>query len=241
MKRSRLALVPALLLPPIALAVAYRRWLGPKQRQWGATPEEAAEALPGDEFVPDPEGQATRAITVDARPEHIWPWLVQMGHGRGGLYSWDWLDSLFGILDEPSATQVLPQFQALEAGDHIPLKNGPPFPVLRVDPERVLVLGSDDPAFQVTWQTVLRPIDQQRTRLITRTRARLPDRGARLFAAWIDLASFIMLQRWLTVLKERAEGLKAGRYRVAPDAAGSTGEHEQRPGDAQGRPGQYGG
>jgi hypothetical protein len=62
---------------------------------------------------------ATHAVTVDAPPEDIWPWLVQIGNHRGGLYSYDWLDRLFGFLDRPSATRILPEFQQLAVGDTI--------------------------------------------------------------------------------------------------------------------------
>jgi hypothetical protein len=69
------------------------------------------------------------AVTVDARPEHIWPWLVQIGYQRGGLYSYDWLDRLFGFLDRPSAIRILPEFQNLAVGDRIPMGQGPSWPV----------------------------------------------------------------------------------------------------------------
>ena len=78
--------------------------------------------MPGDGLVVDPTFSYTTAILINARPEHIWPWLVQMGYQRGGLYSYDWLDRLFGFLDRPSATQILPEFQHLAVGDAIPLR-----------------------------------------------------------------------------------------------------------------------
>src|SRR5215813_2834556 len=71
---------------------------------------------------------STLAVTIDAAPEHIWPWLVQMGYRRGGLYSYDWLDRLFGYLDRPSAIRILPEFQRLAAGDEIPIGRGQGFP-----------------------------------------------------------------------------------------------------------------
>lgn len=204
----RLRTVAALL----AAAVAYRRWLQPWQHRWGATDDEVAMALPGDDLITDPVSQTTRAIGVDAEPRYVWPWLVQMGHGRGGLYSWDTLDRLFGILDRPSAKRIMPEHQHLQAGDTIPVKRGPDFRVLMVEPERALVLGSGDPSFPVTWQTVLLPRPGGGTRLVTRNRLGRLDGSSRLVAAAFDLPTFVMVKRWLEVLKERAEGLRAGRY-----------------------------
>jgi hypothetical protein len=77
--------------------------------------------MSGDSEIPMPDYTATLAITIDARPEEIWPWLAQMGYQRGGLYSYDWLDRLFGYLDAPSLARVLPQFQRLAPGDLIPI------------------------------------------------------------------------------------------------------------------------
>lgn len=76
-----------------------RRWMN----QWGATPSDVARAMAGDGLLADHTYSGTTAVTVNARPEHIWPWLVQIGYQRGGLYSYDWLDRLFGYLDRPSA------------------------------------------------------------------------------------------------------------------------------------------
>jgi hypothetical protein len=137
-----------------------------------------------------------------------------MGHGRGGFYSWDFLDIGFGVMGHRSSKRVVPEWQHLEAGDHVPVKHGPAFPVLLVDPGKALVLGSGDPAFAVTWQTVLRPLADGRTRLITRNRI-VPPPGpvARVMTAFLDVAAFIMVRRWLQVLKERGEGLASGKYR----------------------------
>ncbi|MGE0572315.1 MAG: SRPBCC family protein [Dehalococcoidia bacterium] len=196
-----------------AAAHWYVRIFTPWQRAWGATPEEVLGSLEGDEFVGTSKGQTTRAITVDAPPECVWPWLVQMGYRRGGLYSWDFLDRLFRILDAPSSKRVLPEFQQLAAGDEVPVGVGPAFPVLRVDPGRVLVLGSADPDFKVSWQTVLRPLPGGRTRLITRNRVQPPPGlGNRIGAIVIDVLAFVMVTRWLRVLKERGEGLASGKY-----------------------------
>ena len=111
----------ATLLVILAVAALYwfpvRRWFG----RWGATPDDLTRVMPGDALIANPTHSATHAVTVDAPPEDIWPWLVQMGYQRGGLYSIDWLDRLFGFLDRPSANRVLPEFQILNVGDTIRL------------------------------------------------------------------------------------------------------------------------
>ena len=102
----------------LTLALLYwfplRRWFA----RWGTTADEIARAMPGDSLIPDANHSATHAVTIYAAPEDIWPWLARMGYQRGGLYSYDWLDRLFGFLDRPSADRIIPEFQKLEEGDH---------------------------------------------------------------------------------------------------------------------------
>jgi hypothetical protein len=113
-----------------------RRWMN----RWGATSSDVACQMAGDNLLVDPTYSGTMAVLVNAKPEHIWPWLVQIGYRRGGLYSYDWLDRLFGYLDRPSATRILPEFQHLAVGDHIPLGRGPSWPVAVLEPNRTLLL-----------------------------------------------------------------------------------------------------
>ena len=87
---------------------------------WGARPDEVSRQLPGDELLPGAGIVATRAITIDALPAAIWPWLVQMGSGRGGVYTYDWIENLFG-LDMHSTRRILPQYQDVKVGDEFPL------------------------------------------------------------------------------------------------------------------------
>lgn len=194
-----------------AYALAFNPW----QRRWGATDEEVAQALPGDDIVAAPDHQATRAITIAAAPEHVWPWLSQMGYRRGGLYSYDSLDILFGMIDAPSSRDVLPQFQDLRNGDLIPIGKGGNFYVHEAAPNRRLVLGPEARSLPISWATVLQPADGG-TRLITRTRGRFRDLpGGPLAHAWLDLTAFIMVRRWLQVLKQRAESLAAREDKTA--------------------------
>ena len=204
----------------LALAALYwfpmRRWFG----RWGATATDRTRVMAGDGAVVDPTYSATLAITVDARPEHIWPWLVQMGYQRGGLYSYDWLDRLFGYLDRPSADSILPQFQQLAVGDEIPIGRGQGFPVTTIEPYRALVLSGTGDGFAWLWEFGLYPIDERRTRLVSRNRVRVPRTlGSWLFMRVIEPAAFLMTRRMLLGLKRRAETLAATRADRASHAA----------------------
>ena len=101
----------------VGVAVAaYPALLRTRCLTWGATSDEINRQMPGDDLVPDPDLVATRAVTIAAPPHAIWPWLVQMGSGRGGVYTYDWIENLFG-LGMHSASEILPQFQDLDVGD----------------------------------------------------------------------------------------------------------------------------
>jgi hypothetical protein len=115
-----------------------RRWFS----RWGTTPEELERVMPGDRLIANPTNTATGAITVNAPPEDIWPWLVQMGTGRGGLYSYDWLDRLFGFLDRPSATRILSELQHIAVGDKIPWGRDE-LTVAVLEPLRAIALSMD--------------------------------------------------------------------------------------------------
>ena len=202
----------AILFGVLVLALLYwfpmRRWFG----RWGATATDLIRVMAGDAAVVDPTYSATLAITVDARPEDIWPWLVQMGYQRGGLYSYDWLDRLFGYLDRPSADSILPQFQRLAVGDEVPIGRGQGFPVTAIEPYRALVLSGTGDGFAWAWQFGMYSLDEQRTRLLSRNRVRVPPSvGSWLFMRVIEPAAFLMTRRMLLGLKHRAEALAATR------------------------------
>jgi hypothetical protein len=180
---------------------------------WGATASEIHAALPGDERVSRPSDVSTRAVTIRARPADVWPWLAQLGYRRGGLYSYDWLDRLFGYLDRPSAEEILAEYQSIKAGDTIPLGRGPDWPVVEADPQRTLVLEPIEG--KVTWSFVLVPIDDGATRLITRVRFRAePAIAGRLTMAVMNPAAFVMTRKMLLGIKRRAEAV--ARRRRAP-------------------------
>ena len=194
----------------VVLAAFYwflmRRWFG----RWGAATSDLTRVMAGDAAVVDPTYSATLAITVAARPEHIWPWLVQMGYRRGGLYSYDWLDRLFGYLDGPSADSILPEFQSLAVDDEVPIGRGQGFPVTAIEPYRALVLSGTGDGFAWAWQFGLYPLDERRTRLVSRNLVRVPASvGSWLFMRVIEPAAFLMTRRMLLGVKDRAEALAA--------------------------------
>jgi hypothetical protein len=196
----------------LALTVFYwfpiRWWFG----RWGATAADLRRVMAGDAVIANPTHSQTHAVTVDAAPEDIWPWLVQIGYRRGGLYSYDWLDRLFGYLDRPSADRVLPEFQQLSVGDVIPVGRAQGFPVTAIEPYRALVLSGAHNGFQWVWQFALQPLDERRTRLVSRgTQCVAPSIGSWLFMRVMEPAAFIMTRRMLLGLKQRAESLRRAR------------------------------
>ena len=207
----------------LALAVLYwfpvRRWMA----RWGTTPSDLTRAMAGDSLIADPTYSGTMALIVSARPEHIWPWLVQIGYQRGGLYSYDWLDRLFGFLDRPSATRILPEFQHLAVGDEIPLGRGRAWPVAAIEPRRALVLDMRNMGgIDWVWQFGLYPVDEKRTLLVSRSRVHARTVWAWLLTCAIEPAGFVMTRRMLFGLKQRAEALRSaltGDARSAQDAA----------------------
>jgi len=122
---------------------AYWHWLRPWHVRWGATEAEVRRALPGDELLPNPKLSATHAITIHAPVAEVWPWLAQIGQGRGGFYSYTWIENLLGC-DIHNADRVHPEWQNLKAGDQILLHPKiPPIPAVIVEPRRVIVLHGD--------------------------------------------------------------------------------------------------
>jgi hypothetical protein len=200
----------AMLVTLLCLGLLYwfpvRRWF----RRWGASGVDLERPMSGDRDVPNPTSAATLAVTIAARPEHVWPWLVQIGDGRGGLYSYDWLDRLFGYLHRPSAERILPEHQRLDAGDVVPLGRGPGFPVKAVEPYRTLLLGGETDGFRWTWEFGLYPLGERRTRLVSRNRVHLPPAiGSALMMRVLEPAAFVMTRKMLLGLRRRAEALSA--------------------------------
>jgi hypothetical protein len=197
--------------PVALLSAGMAYWLGlrPWHIRWGATDEEIRQPLPGDEIVQHPRNWSTRAISIDAPTAAVWPWIVQIGQGRGGLYSYDWLENLVGC-DIYSTSRIIPELQYLEVGDIVRLgpERYPAYPVAAIEPGRVLVLGGDDPLLGAhSWVFYLEPIDEQTTRLLVRSRGDYPRTPAN-FLIWRVITEplhFVMERKMLLGIKQRAE------------------------------------
>lgn len=160
-RRSRYLVLAGAVLAQVAGYLVWR----PRMLRWGTQGREAVEALPGDDRVPQPTFQSTRAITIDVPPERVWPWVVQMGIERAGFYTHDRVERLLFraryVEGNHSATRIHPELQQLAVGDRIPYGGGVFATVTALEPNRHLVAGE---AF------VLRPLDGDRTRFIIRYR-----------------------------------------------------------------------
>jgi len=180
----------------------YVRYIRPWQLRWGATNAEVARIMPGDEIVTGPTFDATRAVTIDAPPEDIWPWIVQMGCGRAGWYSYDWIDNL----GRPSARCILPEHQTIGIGDVIPIdpweRHG--FRVEGFVPNEWMLWG--DRYGKVTWCWGLYPIDGGSTRLVTRVKVKYDWLHPSIFFNMVfDAGDIVMMRKCLHGIRDRAE------------------------------------
>jgi hypothetical protein len=173
----------------------YRPW----QLSWGATPDEVARPMVGDGLVKNPTFNATRAVTINAPAERIWPWIVQIGYKKAGFYSWDILDN-DGI---PSAEQIMPELQKLEIGDLVPLSEHADAAVVSMEPNEHLLLVFQSEG-TVTWAWALYKIDANRTRLVNRLRWHASSAVSQFV---LDAFEIIMMRKHLLGIKRRAEAL----------------------------------
>jgi hypothetical protein len=199
-------------LPRFATAPLYRR----RHQRGGATAAEVAVAMPGDGFFPRPQYLATRAITVDAPPEAVWPWLVQVGCLRAGFYSNDLIDNLA----RPSSDVILPEFQHLEVGQWVPMTPTPraatAFRVAGFAEGRWLLWQQP----VRTWVWTLTPAPADRTRLVTRVRSRTDRRSpvvSALSTVATEFGDYPMMRRMLLGIRVRAERATAAPAPYAPD------------------------
>jgi len=211
----------------------------PWWHRWGVDPDEAARELPGDDIIPDAPISDTRAITVAAPPSAIWPWLVQMGFGRGGWYSYDAMD-----MKGSSADRILPELQELAVGDVVPTSPGGGFEVKAIEPGHALVLyldtkmvraqaeaaksgvaeaapvnlqaggalmGVAQPTeFAATWAFVVEPLGDERARLIERFRIRF-DGGDK---PWMKVTLPFMGFGVFAMVRRQLLGIKSRAERV---------------------------
>jgi hypothetical protein len=185
--------------------------------RWGATDAEVAAALPGDDLVTRPAFTTTRAVTVRAPAETVWPWIVQLGQGRGGLYTYDWVERLVGV-DMVSAERILPQHQDLAVGDQVWVTQ-PGYPadlgmrVAALEPGRSLLLAFSTPSRPMapedtvwTWAFVLDPLEDGSTRLVVRNRnASVGPVGDAVWDRVVGPVSYAMERGMLRGVARRAE------------------------------------
>jgi hypothetical protein len=230
-------------------AIVYQRVVRPWWQTWGIDQRDVVRPLPGDDLVPGARTIDTRSIEIDAPPADVWPWLVQMGYGRAGWYSYDAIDMVGA-----SSRRIVPEWQTLGVGDVVPTHPGGGFEVRRLEAGRALVLYSDtalvagqadaarradadrssgnveatgallaatQPAeFAASWAFVLEPMVGDRTRLIERFRVEFGESDKPWTALTLPVVGFgvfVMTQRQMLGIRERAEALVRERSMAATD------------------------
>ncbi len=215
------ALIAIVLIAILAFLLAFAAlFIRPRMLSWGAKPAEIRVTLAGDELIRNPLLLATRAISIHTERTRVWPWLAQMGQGRGGFYSYEWLENLVR-LDIHNTDRIVPEWQTLKVGDTIPFWRGAGVKVLKVEPPSLLLLGgsiySGNMVSQTptstgnmggTWAFALHESSPGETRLVVRTRV------ARFSPAWLSIlicrlliepAHFIMERGMLYGVRKRSE------------------------------------
>lgn len=194
----------------------YRPW----HSRWGATDEEVVIEMPGDELIKQPTFNVTRAITIHARPEEIWPWIIQIGFGRAGSYSYDLLDNL----GKPSADRIIPELQHIEVGTWIPMSGKvteeTAFRVRAFEPNRWMLWEKA----ASTWAWKLLPIDEEHTRLLIRLKCHYRWTRPTIVTDLLlmEVGDFPMMRKLMLGLKLRAEKAYAdvgGRGEELPPSA----------------------
>jgi hypothetical protein len=200
--RALFIFVRSWIIAIIALSVLYFVWLRNWQMTWGTTTEEVSRYMAGDELLEDPGLNATRAVEIKAPPEQVWPWLVQMGYKKAGLYS-------FGKIDNggmPSAERIIPEYQNLKVGDSI-------FPGLKVvemqaNKSMLWVFQKGAGPWQdATWSWGLYKTDAGHTRLVSRLRQKYTFGSLREIIFWtiVDPMEIFMMRTTLLGIKRRVE------------------------------------
>ncbi|HSL29032.1 MAG TPA: hypothetical protein VK900_07530 [Anaerolineales bacterium] len=194
------------------LAIIVMFALLPWMDRWGASTNEVAVSLPGDELVPSPRISYTRAITIHAIPEEIYPWIVQIGAERGGWYSYEWFETNILRCEISNADRIHAKWQNLKVGDSVKMCPGtsgpPPYEVALLESDRAMILGHQENGEWIeVWQFVLLPQADGSTRLIVRSR----NAAQGWFWDVIRPGEFIMARGMLLGIRERAEGMLQGR------------------------------
>jgi len=228
-----------------ATAGAYAFFVRPRLLRWGATDEEVQEPYPGAELIPDGIRSATMAVTIDAPPGHVWPWLVQMGYGRAGWYSWDHLDNW----GRASADRIHPEWQHIAVGDRLPsMPNDKTWwEVAALEPERFLGLRASldlrgrpfDPRgprprwfTDSLWGFLLEPLSGGRTRLVVSGYWALRPRWLQPFLSVL----FLEPSHWVMQTRQFAQLKRLVEESAPPSAPASTDQPRGTPVNVDARP-----
>ena len=193
-----------------AIGIAAAAFARARQLRWGASAQECGASFPGDDLIVSPDLAATRAITVGASAGQVWPWIAQLGQGRGGFYSYDFLENLAGC-DIHSADRVVPGWQDIKIGDKVKLAPAVGLDVAALEEGRSLVLrggvpmGNASPPYDFTWAWVLRDEPDGTSRLLVRERYAYTRPWARFIVEPVEAVSFVMTQKMLRGIRDRAE------------------------------------
>ncbi len=194
----------------VGVVAAYILVARPRQLRWGASAQECEAPLPGDDLITSPDLVATRAITVRTSAGRVWPWIAQMGQGRGGFYSYDFVENLAGC-DIHSADRIVAEWQDIKLGGEIKLAPAVGLEVTALEPGRSLVLrggvpmGNTPPPYDFTWAWVLRDEPGGTARLLVRERYAYTRPWARFLVEPVEAVSFVMTHKMLRGIRDRAE------------------------------------
>ena len=203
MKKFLIVLI--VLIAIIAVIVLLSILLTPWMDSWKTTELERNSVLPGDDLLKDPKRIANRAVTINAKPEQIFPWLLQIGADKSGMYSYTWLENLVGCKMAKDET-IRPEWQTLQVGDLMKMCAGdfapPPYMVAQIIPDQAVVFGhQEDNKWVELWAFVLIPQTDGSTRLITRTRSNMVGGMWEVF----NRVAFFMERKMLLTMKNLAE------------------------------------
>ena len=206
---KRVGTLAGLSVLAVLLVVVLMPWMD----HWGATDEEVAASFTGDELVPFPMLLYNRVVTVNATPEEIYPWIVQLGAERGGMYSYDWFETNILQCELTNADRIHGEWQGLKVGDKVKMcpREGwgpPPYEVAIMEPDRAIVMGhQENGIWNDGWQFILIPQTDGTTRLLLR------GRDLKSGGIWdvIRPGVFIMERGMLLGIKERAENMVQSR------------------------------
>lgn len=198
-------------LGPLAGVAAAAVMLRHRALHWGASKQEQHQGLPGDGQLPVADLSATRAVTIHAEPEKVWPWIAQLGQSRGGFYSYDWLENLVVHADIHNADRVVPRWQDITVGSEVLLAPQVPLTVVELEPGSAMVLrgsvpmGQGVPPYAFTWSFVLLPRSAGDTRLVVRERYQYLGSWAPWIVQPAALVSCLMSPKMLRTIRNRAE------------------------------------